>query len=173
MPAPDIISNDIMITGKASFSQTPNLPANSITNTMVTAGSSIDASKLIVHERQTYTFAQASVEPTASTFVVIHIAEAPGTILNFSAVVTGTLPGTTNEVQTNLFRSTAGGAFATVLSSTVLVSSTATLRVKTAGTIASTTYTTGDLLAVNCTLAGTSTTSRGLAVSIRVAEQYA
>lgn len=172
MAAPDVFNADVIYNGTVSFGQTPNFPAGAVTNTAIASLAAIDASKLNCHRAVTYQFAAPTVEPAASTYIVIHTANAAGGLIGIKATITGTLSGAGDPVGVNLYRSTAGSTFATVLSSTISMGSTNTLLVPASGTISNSTMAASDLLALKCTLAGTSTIARGLAVTVTYYEKY-
>lgn len=174
MAAPDIFNADIVFNGTCSFSQDPSLPSGAVGNNEIEASANIDASKLVCHRAVTNVFAAPTVEPAASTYVIVHIAQAAGTLIAFQGVNSGTLAGSTSTgFGLNLFKSTGGGAFSTVLSSTLRFDSTNTVRVATSGTISSSTFSAGDIFAMTCTLSGTSTAARGAAACMTWEEKYA
>ena len=174
MAAPDIFNADIVFNGTCSFSQDPSLPSGAVGNNEIEASANIDASKLVCHRAVTNVFAAPTVEPAASTYVIVHIAQAAGSLISFQGVNSGTLAGSTSTgFGLNLFKSTSGGAFATVLSSTLRFDSTNTVLVRTAGTIASATFSAGDIFAMTCTLSGSSTAARGAAACMTWSEKYA
>ena len=174
MAAPDIFNADIVFNGTCSFSQDPSFPSGAVGNNEIEASANIDASKLVCHRAVTNVFAAPTVEPAASTYVIVHIAQAAGSLIAFQGVNSGTLAGSTSTgFGLNLFKSTGGGAFATVLSSTLRFDSTNTVRVYAGGTIASTTFSAGDIFAMTCTLSGSSTAARGAAACMTWYEKYA
>ncbi len=174
MATPTIFSNSVIFNDSVSFAQAPDFPSAAISDDDVSGSANIAATKLICHSAAAYQFAAPTVEPAASTYQVVHISGAAGTIVGVQGVITGVIPSSTaNTVKLNLFRSTAGSTFATVLSTPLAFDNASVLLVPQTATIANTTMATGDIWAVTCTLAGTSTNARGFAVQLKFAEKYA
>jgi hypothetical protein len=173
MAQPTVFPNPVIFNDVASFSQVPNFPSGSVDNNAVVATANIDASKLICHRSYTYNHAAPTVEPAASTYILLHTANAAGALVGLKAQITGTLSGAGDPVGINLYRSTAGSTFATVLSTTLVLGSTAALMVPVNGTISTSTFSANDSFAFKCTLAGTSTVARGVSVTLTWYEKYA
>lgn len=155
MASPDVLMNDKVFNGKCSFGQSINFASASIPNSAIEASANIDASKLVVHRSATHEFANVNTNPAATTHTVIHITNAKGKLLDFKACWTGsTVASTNDEVGVNLYRSAAGGAWATVLSDTVVVS-THSIRIPVTGSFANTTIADEDVFSVTCTVSST------------------
>jgi len=174
MSTPTIFSNSVIFNDSVSFAQAPDFPSAAISDDDVSGSANIAASKLICHAAATYQFAAPTVEPAASTYQVIHISGAAGTIVGVQGVITGTIPSSTaNTVKLNLYRSTAGSTFASVLSTPLAFDNASVLLVPQTATISNTTMASGDVWAFTCTLTGTSTNARGFAAKLKFAEKYA
>lgn len=129
------------------------IPNGGITNPMIATAAGIEATKL---EHQ-YSFGHYQTTGTAVVAAVqdFFIARSTGTIVQFEAAVTGAIAtGGDRTVTCDLQKSTAAGAFATVLSSTIVLDNTSVLRTLEAGTISGTTFIDGDILRFVITVAG-------------------
>jgi len=173
MASPTVFANNVVFNSDVSFGQPPTFPDGSITNAMIASLASIDASKLKTHRTVTAELAAFSTEPvtTASTYVTLHIAQAAGGSLGFTAMITGTLPATTGVVSIDLFRSTAGSTYVTILSAPIALGSDNTVRVPESGTISTSTIASGDVFAYKMTVGSTSA-ARGVAVSFKYYESF-
>lgn len=163
--------NDVHVRGRLIASSfTP--PASSIGNTAVQTGSPIDAEKL---EHQYPIRSNLFAPGTTVTAVteLIHIARAAGSVQAIEAVTTTVATGADRTVTIDLQKSTAGGAFATVLSSTIVLDNTSVVRVAEAGVVdTSGDYIDGDVFQVVVTVAGAAgNQAAGLLVTTTFREQ--
>ena len=117
-------------------------------------------------------FAAAS-SVTALTKDVYVVKGANGTLLGFTAAITGTIAtGADRTVTVDLQKSTGAGAFATVLSATIQFNNVSVLRTASSGTFSSTSLVAGDLLRVVVTVAGAAgNQALGLVCSIQLREE--
>jgi hypothetical protein len=98
-----------------------------------------------------------------------HVFGQTAEIQDFSAVV-DTVPTSSAQVSIDLQRSTLGGAYATVLSTPIVISASSTNRVAIAAAIASPDLVTGDMLRYVVTISGSGTQAVGLLVSSHIVE---
>lgn len=173
MASPTVFSNVVVFNDAVSFSQAPTFPNGAIENSDIAASADIEASKLQTHRTATVEAAAYNVEPvtTASTYAVFHIAQAAGGSVGFTAMMTGVLPATTGIVSIDLFRSTAGSTFVSILSAPIALGSDNTVRVPESGTISTSTIASGDVFAYKMTV-GSTGTARGVALSFKYYEKY-
>lgn len=172
MATPDVLQNDKVFNGTVTFGGTLNLPSGAIPNAAITAGTNIDASKIVRHQAITHVFADVNTNPSATTHTIIHMTNAVGTLVDFKASITGATVASTNDtLGVNLYRSASGGAWATVLSDTVALS-TDSVRVPVTGAFSNTTMADGDTFSVTCTVSSTVSAS-GLACTLTFSERFA
>lgn len=144
-----------------------------LTDSDVAAGAGIAASKL-VHEHA-LNYAQAPGAAIVAATVDLHIVRgATGKTVSMDAVVTGAIAtGGDRTVTIDLQRSTAGGAFATVLSSTIVLNNASVLRVAQPAVVNASlsALIVGDILRATVAVAGVAgAQGQGLEVSIRLTE---
>jgi hypothetical protein len=94
-----------------------------------------------------------------------------GAVVALDAAITETLPSGDHTVTIDLQKSTGAGAFATILSATLVFNSSSTLRTVVAGSIASADLVAGDLLKLTVAVAGsTGAQGAGLIVTVTINE---
>lgn len=169
---PTVHFADQIFNGTVTFGQAPQLPTGSIGNDEIEASAAIDASKLTTHRTETRDVTAINVEPASGQYVPLHISQAAGGLLGFSAAITGVLPATTGVVSMELYRSTGGSTFVSVLSAPVRLGSDNTLLVPELATIATSTMAAGDVYAYRMTVSSTSA-ARGVAVAMKYYEKFA
>jgi hypothetical protein len=175
MVAPTRIEGETQFAGDVVMLAGVTMPSGVITNAHVAAGAAIAATKL-QHQFPIHLSTAGGTAVTAVTNIV-HIARGAGTVVSVEAalatVPTGT--GTDKTVTIDVQKSTGGAAFATLLSSTIVLDSGNTDRVAEAGTLAATpTYADGDLIQIVVTVSGsTGTQGTGLIVTAFVQEATA
>jgi hypothetical protein len=164
-----VMHNDYLFDGNVVCSGTFEFPDASITSAKI-AASGIATAKL-VHRYMKGIEEDGLGAATAVSTKVVHIARAAGTILALEAVMT-TKPTGSDTVVVDVKRSTAGGAFATVLSSTITWSTASTVLVKQAATLngALVDFIAGDLLEIVVTIPVSNTTGKGLSVTLTLDE---
>lgn len=173
MAAPIIIPGDAIIQGTLSVGVGVNLPTGSVTNEEIAASAGIEASKLQTHFRfKDELFAAATTVAAVSKYVFT--AHAAGSLLGVEAVITGAIAtGADRIVSIDLKKSTAGGAFASVLSGVFGFTNSSTLLVPVSGTIVTPNYIAGDTFEIVVTVAGSaSAQATGLGITIATAENY-
>ena len=152
MAEPNVIPGDLQVKGSAQFG-TLSLPASTVTNTMVSATAAIDASKLLHMVNQTEQLFGPTTTVTALSYDV-YIGKGIGTLTAFRAFITTVASGADRTITVDLHKSTAGGAFATVLSGTIGFTNVSAVRTLVSGTISPTAYVAGDLFRVIVSVAG-------------------
>lgn len=153
MAEPTVFPGDVQIKGTLRPT-TLTIPAGSLTDAGVSASAAIAESK-IVHMINVCDELYGPAVTVAALTKECYIAKGIGTISVVRAAVNGTIAtGADRTVNVDLQKSTAGGAFATVLSATVLFNNGSTLRTLASGTLSSATYAAGDLFRWVVTVAG-------------------
>lgn len=148
----------------ATFGGTVTLPAASVGNSNITGV--IDASKQ-EHRIGTHYAQAGGTAIVAATVDCGVVYGATGSLVSLRAALTGSVTAGDYTVTIDLHRSTGGGAFATVLSSTIVLDSSSVIRVAEAAAFSSTAILTGDLLRLVVTVAGTTgSQSQGLVVQL-------
>ncbi len=163
------IESDIYVVGNLS-AQTFTLPASSVTNASIQAAAAIDRTK-VIHQLH-LPYAQAPGSDIATATLDLYIARAAGTVVSFEAAITGLAATGDRSVTVDLHKSTAGGAFASVLSAAITLDIANTIRVLEAATVSSAAYVDGDLFRIIVTqVAGTTgTRPQGLIVTTTIGE---
>lgn len=143
----------------------------SLTNAMFSsaAGARLNQDKAI-HQFPVH-YAQANGAAVTSATVHLHTARGAGNLVELHVVSTGVHPSSSDTVTVDIQRSTAGGAFATILSSTIELNSGGTVRVvqSTSSFVSSGAYLADDILIAVVTVSGS--TAQGLGVTLFLAEQ--
>jgi len=170
----DVMKNDRTYSGTVSYTGTINVPAGTIDNADVNAGAAIAATKL---EHQ-FPISKGLVAPgvavTAMTKLLHIVAGATGEIVSIEAAVTTIATGADRSLSVDLQKSTAGGAFATVLSATADIDDEDTVRTAYAGTVSSASLVDGDILELIVTVAGSAANqAEGLIVTVQLREDPA
>jgi len=168
MAQPSVHYGDQHFAGAVTFGSSVSLAAGSVADAQVSASAAIAATK-IVHQFP-LTHQQATGSAVADQTVQLHMANGAGTLVALKASVDTAAVGD-STVTVDLQKSTAGGAFATVLTAVVTVNSSTVVRTVSSGTFASTSYVAGDIfrLVIDAT-AGTGTLPQGLCVTAFVRE---
>src|SRR5947209_8741682 len=113
---PDIINGDLVINGVLT-PRTLVHPDGSITDAHIAAGANIAATKL-EHQHSNHHYQAPGSAIVAATQDVHIVAGVTGTIVGMQAAITGALADDVSRTVTvQLHKSTAGGAFASVLTS--------------------------------------------------------
>lgn len=152
MAEPNVLQGDWYFTGTLSPTKF-NPPSSSIDNAAIKASAGIDASKIIHRHSVNVELFGPAVTITALT-KLLHIAHAAGTLVAFKAFLITNPTGADRTVSVDLQKSTAGGAFATVLTTKAEFTDTSVDRTVVAAVIATTAYIAGDLFQVVVTVAG-------------------
>jgi hypothetical protein len=140
-------------------------PAGSIANAAIADGADIDASKLEGEYRHTLTLTGAV---TAQTVYVTVIRGAQATLLTLAAAITEVVAtGADRTVTIDLQKSTGGGAFATVLTGTLVFDDSSILRTVDEASVATPGLVAGDILKLTVAVAGAAgAQAQGLACSV-------
>ncbi len=168
--AQDLIYNDLHVFGNLS-AKTMTVPASSVTNNSVSAAAAIAATKLEHQFALGYTQVPGAAIVAATQDV--HIVHGQtGEVVSFEAAITGAIAtGADRTVNVDLQKSTGAGAFATILTATILLDNTDVLRTVNAATISSANLVDGDILRVIITVAGAAgAQGEGLIVTLQLRE---
>lgn len=151
--AQDIVNNDLHVNGTLS-AKTFNAPSGAISNAQISATADIDATKLEHQHFLNYQQVPGTAVVAATVDLAI-VRGATGTVVAFQAAITGTIAtGADRTVNVDLQKSTGAGAFATILSATLLFNNVSVLRTMVAAAIATPGLVAGDILRVVVTVAG-------------------
>lgn len=147
-----------------------NMPNGGITNTMIASSAGIEATKL--EHQHTLSHYQTTGTAVVAAVQDVFIARSSGTIVSIEAAVTGAIAtGGDRTVTVDVHKSTAAGAFATVLSGTIVLDNTSVLRTLETGTISGTTFIDGDILRIVITVAGAAgNQAQGLIATLTIRE---
>jgi len=149
-------------------------PSRSIVDNMLSDSAAIQAKKFVRHGAIDRELFGRAVTVTALTQDVHIVRGATGTLLGFEASINGTIAtGADRTVTVDLQKSTGGGAFSTVLSSTIGFTNSSTLRTAVAGVFSVTGLVDGDQLAVIVTVAGSAgNQALGLSMTLTYEETW-
>jgi hypothetical protein len=152
-----VIRDDIdrVMSGDWTFTGAVNLPTDTIDENNVKSATLFAAENVEHRSPAGEAAAQASGAAVAAANTIVHVAEYAGTIEDFSVGI-DTAPTTTDTVTIDLKKSTGGGAWATVLSSTIQFTSSDSDRSVKSGTLSTTTFAADDMLRVEVTVSGSS-----------------
>lgn len=158
-------SVDRVMSGVWTFTNQINLPANAIDE------GSVKASAKFAAANQVARFAKSTEQKTGTAVVtetrLVHVAKYAGKLDSVEAAIAAAITGD-NTVVIDVQKSTSGGAFATILTSTLTIDSSTAVRTATAATVDATKddYVAGDLFQVVVTAAGTGTQAQGLNITV-------
>ena len=163
----DIINNNMVVNGQLSATRII-LPAGTVDNNATAAGAAsnyIQASKL--EGAHKFTVGQSTADAIqVATYYGPIITGVRASSISFSVFVDTLASSSTNEVIVDLQRSTAAGAFASILSAAITIESTGPAKTATAGSITTTTGIAGDAFRIVLTTSGsTSTQAKGFAAT--------
>ncbi len=160
---------DLHINGALS-SKTFNAPDVSIANAAISATAAIAATKVESSFGVTAELAESSTNVAAVTKLVHIVRGVTGEIVGFEVAIMAAMT-TDRTLTVDLQKSTAGGAFATVLSSAISLTDATVVRTATAGTINSADLVDGDILEMIVALGGSSGTfAQGLVGTVILRE---
>ena len=172
----DLLSNDVVMTGEITFSGTVNLPANTVTSESISSSVPIDASKLVGSWREQRQMFAPGTEIVAVTELLGITSGATGEVVGIEAAITTQATGADRTVTVDLEKSTSGGAFATVMTTTVDITNATVIRTAVAGVVDATKIdlVDGDILQLVVTVAGAaSAQAAGLIVSVHMRDDPA
>lgn len=172
-----IIHGDLLVRGNISVATSPDntagsitQPSGSITNAKVAADAAIAATK--VQHQHTLGYSQAAGTAVVAETKGLFVARNAGVIVSVEAAIIGTIAtGADRTVDVNVLKSTAGGAFATVLTANIQFTNVSVLRTVSVAALAATTFVDGDIFEVVVTVAGAAgNQALGLVVSVNLQE---
>jgi len=166
--AQDLINNDMYVNG-AFGAKVLIPPPGCITDTAVQAQAGIDATKLIHQFPLRYSQAPGTAVIAETTH--LHITRATGTVVSIEAMTPTPATGADRTVSIDLQKSTAGGAFASILSAPITLNNSTTARAVVTVTIANTALVDGYFLELVVTVAGAvGNQAQGLLVTVTLRE---
>lgn len=167
-----IVNDDYQFTGQVVFSGAVYLPTGSVENDDVKAAAGISASKL-QSQRDICGELFESATAIAALTRLIYAAKGAGTLLSFKSWIEVVATGGDRTVAVDLKKSTAGGAWASVLSATSNYTNGSSVRTLVAGTINNASYVAGDLFQVVVAVAGAAgDQAKGLGFQLLADEAY-
>lgn len=174
MATPLTIPCDVIIAGSLGVGGSQTLAAGCVNDTAVATPSGTAGGISYAKIRQLWvgTFmngSTATAQAAAETRIVRYVYGAVGTTLFFK-IVCDTKATSTAAATVDLKRSTAGGAFASILSSTLVSNSSSTDKIAQTATINTSTLLVGDILEVTCALSGSGNYPLGLTYIIGTVE---
>ena len=171
MASPTQVPGDLIVGGNLS-AQGMTIPGGAVADANIAANAKIAASKLQNARTISVQLNGPTTTVTTQTQWITSIKGANGNLIDVNAFIAVAAVGAAT-VTIDLQKSTGGGAFATVLSSTIAINNATVVRTATAGTITSATVVAGDILELIVTAtAGGGTLPQGLLVTLRHAETY-
>lgn len=164
-----ILQSDLHVAGTVS-AKSFTLPAGCVTNAAIQGAAGIDATK-VVHQFPLYVQQSPGSAVVAAT-TLLHILRATGSVVSIEAVTTTPATGADRTVTIDLQKSTAAGAFATVLSAPITLDDATVARTPVSGTVTDPTLVDGDQLQIVVSVTGAAgSQAQGLLVTIVVREE--
>ena len=143
-----------------------NVEFPGLKNNDIGAGAAIAANKL-VHQKTISVELFEAATAVAAVDRLISTHNATGTLRAIEGTIVVQATGADRTVDVDLHRSTGGGAFATVLSTKVLITDSTTILVPVPGVISTSAIVAGDVYKLVCTVAGVaSAQAKGLVVTL-------
>ena len=170
MAETNTIRGDVRIIGTLAL-QAISLPAGTVKNAGVASDAAIEASKL--EHQFSLDFAQVPGTAVVAETRDLHIVQGTtGETLAVEAAITGVIAtGADRTVTIDVHRSTAAGAFGSILTAAITLNDGSTLRQKVAATIQTSALVAGDILRVIIAVAGSAgAQAQGLVVTTTVRE---
>lgn len=166
----DLIDGALHVRGALTCGQF-TAPVGSIANAGIAAAAGVDASK-VIHQHALH-YAQAPGTAIVAGTLDLHVARGAGEIVSVEAAIAGAIAtGGDRQVSIALQRSTAGGAFATVLTAPLVLDNANVLYVPEAAIVADADYVAGDLLRLTVAVAGAAgAQGQGLIVTVAIREE--
>lgn len=160
------LTEDMDFYGNCTFVGDLTLPQGIVDNGSMKANAAIVHTK--IQHRPIVPYSQASGTDVVAETRVVHIAHENETVLNVNIFITTAPTGGDKAFTVDVKKSTAGGAFATILTGVYTVNSSKADRTTYAGTLSGTpTLVAGDALEVVVAVSG-STGSQGQGVHVNV-----
>jgi hypothetical protein len=156
---------DRVMSGTWTFTGTVNLPANTIDEDDLKAAALFPAANLVT--RFAKSVDQKTGSDVASETRYVHIAKHAGLVASVEAAIDTAITGD-NTVVIDVQKSSGGGVFTTILSSTLTINSATAAKTAVAATVNATEddYVAGDVFQVIVTAAGSGTQAQGLNVTV-------
>ena len=143
-----------------------NVEFPNFTNKDIGANAAIAANKSLHQKTISVELAEAATA-IAAIDKLISTHNATGTLQAIEGTIVVQATGADRTVTVDLHRSTGGGAFATVLSTTIDITNSTTILVPTAGVISTATVADGDVYKLVCTVVGSAgAQAKGLVVTL-------
>lgn len=162
---------DLVVRGTLNATRM-NIPSGSITDASVLAGANIAATKL-QHQIELSQQLVAPGSTIAAQTYLLHINRSTTTtVIDARASITTQATGSDRTVTVDVQKATGGGAFATIMSSTINITHTTAINTSVDGTVgAAGALVAGDILQVVVTVAGVAgAQAQGLVVSVTLQE---
>ena len=171
MANPSIVQGDMRVLGNLS-STSLSVPSGSINDAAIAAGSAgTNISSDKVRHQFSLELNQDTGTATTAQTRIVHIARGPGVIVGVSAVADVAPTGGDKAATVDVKKSTAGGAFASILSAVVTLNSSSTSKVVQAGSLSVTSFVAGDLLEIVIAISGsTGSQGQGVCATVMIAE---
>jgi hypothetical protein len=171
MSMPSTINGDLSVNGQIS-SKTIVLPAGTVNNTAVAAGSAgafIAATKL-THRVMLHHQVESTADGAAGTWIV-HATKGAATAISVTAMMVTKQTGD-KTITVDVKKSTGGGAAESMLNSVITLSSASTNLTPATTTFSSTAIAAGDILEIVVAVTGsTGDQGKGLAVTLMIDEE--
>lgn len=153
---------------------TIDIPTGSLTNAMIKAGAGISASKTVRHQAIPIELFGPAASVTALTKDIHIVSGSTGTAIRFQATINGAIAtDVSRTITVDLHKSSAGGAFSTILSSTIDFTNASVLRTAVAAVFSNTSLVADDMLRIIVTVAGGSgSQATGLFAELVLEETY-
>jgi len=164
--------DNITFSGICTFANSMVLAANCVNDANVGVNAAIDADKL-QHRHPLDTELIASASAVTAVTKLLHISAVTGAVIGLKAVVMTAATGADRTVTVDLQRSTGGAAFATVLTTAIILNNASTARVAQNAVVNATliSLVAGDILQVVVTVAGSAgDQAKGLLISAVIDE---
>lgn len=170
MPLTSLLANDYVAPGIWDFTGTLSLPTQTVENTDVKNNADINYAKVqhVQHGMLNQASGTAAIDETRLVF----IARAPCTVLAVDLSIDAAVVGD-STVTVDVKKSTAGGAFTTILTGVYTIDNSNVVRVVANATLSGTpTLIANDILEVVISATvGTGTLPQGLVVDVTIAEE--
>jgi len=170
MAQPSNFYGDVIFQGSATFAGSVVLPSSCVANANVQPAAAIDSSKLI----HRFSLSRELFAPGTTIIAVAaalwHVARKGGNVVGIEAAITTAATGADRTVTVDLQKSTGGGAFATMLTTTVNITNATAIRTAVAGVVSGAgAFIDGDILQVTVAVAGAAgAQAAGLVVTVDV-----
>jgi hypothetical protein len=167
-----LIPTDLQVGGNFSAAGM-SLPPGAVTNASVAANAAIASSKLVCQKTITQQLIPETSPVTALTIDLASLVGAAGTLKDFNAWVTTVATGADRTVTVDLQKSSGGGSYASICTTTIGFTNTSAALTLVAAVPTSFGLLAGDLLRAVVTVAGSAgAQALGLSVTLRYDETY-